>query len=113
MGCINGDDHATAHVEGAVHLPGFYATDRLQPFELGMRCEWSVNVPAKAVMKTQKVGQTTPSNVANTVEVANGECDIIRGASMEQVNHRVAVNPCGIEEHFTERKWKVVPPFEP
>ena len=31
---FNGDDHATAHVEGAVHLPRFNASNALKPFKL-------------------------------------------------------------------------------
>ena len=68
---FHSDDHATAHVEGAVHFTGFNAANGLQPFEFGMRREGRVNVPSEAVMKTQQVGQPTASDVADAMQVTD------------------------------------------
>ena len=68
---FHSDDHATAHVEGAVHLPRFNAANGLQPFEFGMRRKGGINVPAEAVMKAQQVGQPTASDVADAMQITD------------------------------------------
>ena len=55
MFSIDGYDHATAHVEGPVHLACFDATNVLQPFKLGVRLERCINMPSKLVVKPQQV----------------------------------------------------------
>ena len=49
------NNHATAHVEGTVHLPGFNTACSLQPVKFWVRLKRSVNVPAKTVVQTEEV----------------------------------------------------------
>ena len=98
---VNGQDHAHAHVKRAIHLSGFHATDTLQPFKFRKDRQRRVNVPSKRWMKAQEVRQTTAGDVADTVHIVDAE----RGSAsccVEQVNHRVAVNPCRVEHDFTK-----------
>lgn len=68
---FHSDDHAAAHVEGAVHFTGLNPANGLQPFEFGMRREGCINVPSEAVMKTQQVGQPAASDVADAMQITD------------------------------------------
>ena len=61
-----------------------------------------MNVPPQGRMKAEEVGESAARDVADAVDIVDGEGGIA-SCSVQQVNNRVAVNLRRVEQEFTKR----------
>ncbi len=60
-----------------------------------------MDVPSQGRMKAEEVGESTTGDVADAVDIADGEGGITSGC-VQQVNDGVAVNLRRVEQEFTK-----------